>query len=263
MINVILFIILGIIQGLTEPLPISSSGHLILFKKIFNTSIFNNLDLLVILNFASFLAIFMIYFHDIKNLLINYFKESFSKKHKNNYQYVNRLIISSIPTLITGLIVKIWFQHIFDSLIFLIIAFLFTAVILLISSFKKGIKKDNDITIRDAIIIGLFQGIAVIPGISRSGMVLGGCLLCNFKKDNALKYTFLLYFPVSIASLILDLMTIKLPDNISPIIISVIVCFITTYFSYQWLIKLVKNNKLWYFTIYCLLLSLFIIFYFH
>ena len=267
MINIIIFIILGIIQGLTEPLPISSSGHLLLFKEIFNTTIFNNLDLLIVLNFASFLAIFIIYFKDIKLLIISYLKYLFSKKDNQKYQqdynYCNLLLISSIPTFIIGIIIKLCFEKVFNNILFLIITFLITAIILAVSSFKKGYKNNNSISIIDAIVIGLFQGIAVIPGISRSGMVLAGCLLCNIKKEQAIKYTFLLYFPVSIASLIFDLFTLKIKANLLPISLSFIICMITTYLSYKWLIQIVKSNKLWYFSLYCILLTLFIIFYFH
>ena len=145
------------------------------------------------------------------------------------------------------------------------IAFIITTVSLLVANFKKGNRKDTTITVIEAIVIGLFQAIAMLPGISRSGMVLTILLLLNIKKDDAIKYTFMLYFPVSLASIIIDIPYLINIDSSLLILygISFLTTFVTTYFSYQWLIKQIKNNKLWYFSVYCLLLVIFIIIYFH
>ena len=122
------------------------------------------------------------------------------------------------------------------------------------------------ITIKDAIIIGLFQMVTIIPGISRSGTVLVACLLCHLKRDTALKYTFILYFPVSVATMLLGIgdlaNTQELNTLLVPYLLGMVAAGVVTYFSYKWLSNWVKQGKLWKFSIYCLLLAIFIFIYF-
>ena len=267
--EIIKYIFLGIIQGFTEPLPISSSGHIFLFKNLFNTNLFNSLNFEIISNFGSFIAILIIFWKDIKDLVISFFtyifKKDKRKKLANKFKYCMYIIISTIPVGITGIIFKDKIEKLYN-LKGLAFAFLITALALFVVRNIKGDKKDDDITIKDAIIIGLFQAVTIIPGISRSGTVLVACLLCNLTRDTALKYTFILYFPVSVATMILGVKDLALSANLSamlmPYLAGFIVAGIVTYFSYKWLTKLVKNGKLWWFSIYCILLSLFIFIYF-
>ena len=266
--NILTYLILGIIQGITEPLPISSSGHIFLFKNIFNTNMFNSLNFEIISNFGSFIAIFIIFWKDIKKLIIAFFSYIFKKETRkiniNNFKYCIYIIISTIPVGITGFIFKDVLENLY-SLKGLAIAFLITALALFIVRNIKGEKLDNDITLKDAILIGLLQGVAIIPGISRSGTVLVACLLCGLKRETALKYTFILYFPVSVGTIILGvndlLQTAELESMFMPYLVGMIAAGIVTYFSYQWLSNWVKKGKLWKFSIYCILLALFIFIY--
>lgn len=266
--NYITCIILGIIQGFTEPLPISSSGHVFLFKNIFNTEIFNDsFNFEIISNFGSFLAILFIFRKEIIELIKNFFGFLFSKKKsdkdKNGFSYILKLIVSTIPVGITGIIFNDYLETHFNSLKMLGFTFLFTALMLYIVRNIKGEKSSNDITYWDAIIIGIFQAITIIPGISRSGTVLVACLICKLKRDDALKYTFMLYFPVSLGTMLLkvpDLMTTS-TTLLMPFLIGMIIALIITYFSYIWLSNIVKKGKLWKFSIYCLILALFIFIY--
>ena len=259
------YIILGIIQGLTEPLPVSSSGHIFLFKNLFETEIFNTLNFEIISNFGSFLAILFIFRNDIIKLIKNFFtfifKPTKRKDNKDGFMYVIKMIISTIPVGITGILFNDYLESNYTSLKFLAIAFLFTALMLFIVKNIKGEKGSYDITIKDAIIIGLFQAITIIPGISRSGTVLVACLICKLKRVDALKYTFMLYFPVSCGTMLL-----KTPDLINtemslllPYLCGMITSLIVTYFTYNWLSNLVKKGSLWKFSIYCLFLGLFIL----
>ena len=145
-------------------------------------------------------------------------------------------------------------------------AFLITALALFIVRNIKGEKGDYEITLKDAIIIGLFQMVTIIPGISRSGTVLVACLLCHLKRDTALKYTFILYFPVSVATMILGVKdlanTTELSTLLIPYLVGMIAAGLVTYVSYKWLSNWVKQGKLWKFSIYCLLLAIFIFIYF-
>ncbi len=266
--SLIKYIILAIIQGITEPLPISSSGHMTLFKSIFNTNMFNDLNFEIVCNFGSFLAILYLFRKDviilIKNFLSFIFKKDKSKK--NSFLYCIYIVVSTIPVIITGFLFKDMIETKLSSLYFLGIAFLITAICLFSVRNIKGNKDDNEITLKDAIIIGLFEAIAIMPGISRSGAVLVACLMCKFKKDTALKYTFILYFPVSLGAMVLGMKDlISSPNTISllmPYSLGAIIAGIITYFSYQWLASWVKKGKLQYFSIYCFLLALFIFIYF-
>ena len=267
--NIITYLILGIIQGITEPLPISSSGHIFLFKNIFNTTMFDSLNFEIVSNFGSFIAIFIIFWKDIKELIVAFFSYIFKKEtRKDNlakFKYCLFVIISTIPVGITGFIFKDKLESMY-SLNGLAIAFLITALALFIVRNMKGSKNDYDITLKDAILIGLLQAVTIIPGISRSGTVLVACLLCGLKRDTALKYTFILYFPVSVATMILgvsDLVnTAELSSMLVPYLIGMIAAGIVTYFSYRWLSNWVKNGKLWKFSIYCVILAIFIFIYF-
>ena len=267
--NLIKYLILGIIQGLTEPLPISSSGHIFLFKQLFNTNLFNSLNFEIISNFGSFIAILIIFWQDIVDLVKSFFTYIFKKEKRksnlNKFKYCWYIVISTIPVGLTGIIFKEKLENLYN-LKGLAFAFLITALMLFIVKNIKGEKEDKDLTIKDAIIIGLFQAVTIVPGISRSGTVLVACLLCKLKRETALKYTFILYFPVSLATMLLgvsDLMaTPNLSDMILPYTIGLVSAGVVTYLAYQWLSNLVKKGNLWKFSIYCLILALFIFIYF-
>ena len=268
--NYLIYLLLGIIQGFTEPLPISSSGHIFLFKNIFNTNMFNDLNFEIIANFGSFLAILFIFRHDIIDLIKAFFTYIFKKDKRNlvksKFKYCLYIIVSTIPVGIAGLFLKDIIEEKLANLTFLGIAFLITALMLFLIRNKNGNKEDQDITLKDAIIIGLFQVFTIMPGISRSGTVLVACLLMNFKRTTALKYTFILYFPISVATMLLgvsDLVTAgTLNTLLIPYLIGLIASLVVTYFTYKWLTKLVQNGKLWTFSLYCICLALFIFIYF-
>lgn len=230
---------------------------------------FDSLNFEIVSNFGSFIAIFIIFWKDIKELIVAFFSYIFKKEtRKDNlakFKYCLFVIISTIPVGITGFIFKDKLESMY-SLNGLAIAFLITALALFIVRNMKGSKNDYDITLKDAILIGLLQAVTIIPGISRSGTVLVACLLCGLKRDTALKYTFILYFPVSVATMILgvsDLVnTAELSNMLVPYLIGMIAAGIVTYFSYRWLSNWVKNGKLWKFSIYCVILAIFIFIYF-
>ncbi|MBE6155271.1 MAG: undecaprenyl-diphosphate phosphatase [Firmicutes bacterium] len=264
------YIIIAIIQGITEPLPISSSGHMFLFKTILNTNMFNDLNYEIICNFGSFLAIFIIFRKEIFKLINSFFTYLFnSKKRKEtkaSFQYCIYLLISTIPVAITGLLLKDFVEDKLYKISILGFAFLITAFILYIVRNIKGQKDDFDITLKDAIIIGLFQAFTILPGISRSGTVLVACLLCKLSRKAALKYTFILYFPVSVGSMILGVNDLINNPNLNALLLpyglGMIIACIITFFSYEWLSNWVKKGKLAYFSIYCLVLAAFIFIYF-
>lgn len=268
--NLIKYIILGIIQGITEPLPISSSGHIFIIKQLFNTNMFNDLNFEIFVNFGSFLAILIIFWKDVINLLNGFFKYIFDKnsrdKYKNEFKYCLMIIIGTIPVGILGVLFKDKIETTLAKTWIVGLTFIITGICLLIVKNINGNKSDYDITYKDAIIIGLMQGIALFPGLSRSGMVLVGCLLCKLNKSSALKYTFMLYFPVSIATFILgvkDVIEIGLSTNLLIYyIIGTIFSFIFTYLTYKLLTEIVRKGKLWKFSIYLFIIGIFVLLYF-
>lgn len=268
--NIIRYVILGIIQGLTEPLPISSSGHLLIFRELFNTNMFNDLNFEIIVNFGSFIAILLIFRKDIVKLVTSFFKYLFGKKKErakyyDDFKYCMLIVVGSIPVGVIGLLFKDKIEAL-ASVKEVGIALIVTAISLFLVKSSNGKKKDKDITYKDAIIIGLCQMVALLPGISRSGMTLVGCLLCHLSRESALKYTFMLYFPVSVASFGLSTIDIIKTGIDTSLLVSytlgMIAAGIVTYFTYGWLSNIVKNGKLWKFSIYCLVVALFIFIYF-
>lgn len=266
-IEIIKYLIFGLVQGLTEPLPISSSGHLVLIRYLLNTDAFDDLTFEIFLNFASFLAIVFLFRKDIIKLIKSFFTYIFKKDErtdiiKQDFKYVWLIVIGSIPAAIGGFLLKDTIEaKLGSSIKFLGIAFLITAVLLFVVRKMKGNKEDYDIKVIDAIIIGLFELAALVPGISRSGACLVGCLLMGLERDFALKYTFMLYLPVSLGTMILsvkDLIDIN-TNLVIPYAIGFIASGVMTYFASLWFFDIVKKGRLAKFSIYLLLLGLAII----
>jgi len=252
------YIILGIIQGITEPLPISSSGHIFILKHLFKTDIFNDLNFEIFLNFASFIAIFIIFYKDIINLINGFFKYIFDKNNRNKYynefKYSLMIVIGSIPVGIAGVLLKDAIETFFNRIWVVGITFIITGICLIIVKNINGKKDDKDIGYKEAIIIGLFQMIALLPGLSRSGMTLVGCLLMKLNRESSLKYTFMLYMPVSVATFILgvkDVIEVGISSNmLIYYIIGMIASGIFTLLTYKVFSEYVKKGKLWKFSIY-------------
>ena len=269
MIDLIKYMILGALQGITEPIPISSSGHIFLLKTLFQSKIINDLNLEIFLNTASLIAIIVIFRNDIKELFKNtylYIKTK-KKEYKTSFNYFILLIVSTIPVGILGLIFKSKLENTLAKNVYIIgFGFLITAISLIAVYNADGKKKDKDITIKDAIIIGLCQAIAIVPGISRSGMTLVGCLLSGLDRKTSLKYTFMLYIPVSILSTLSSVTSIaKKGIDINLLeyyLLASVFSFIFTYITYKWLTKVVEKGKLWRFSIYLFAIALFTIIYF-
>ncbi|HBA37829.1 MAG TPA: UDP pyrophosphate phosphatase [Firmicutes bacterium] len=267
MIEIIKYIIFGLIQGLTEPLPISSSGHLVILRYLINTDAFDDLTFEILLNFASFIAIFFLFRKDIMKLLKSFFTYIFKKDTRKNsvvkgdFKYCWLIVLGSIPAAIGGILFKDVIESHLSNPKFLGIAFLITALMLFLVRKINGSKKDKDLCVKDAIIIGLFQMIALIPGISRSGAVLVGCLLSKLDRESSLKYAFMLYLPVSIGSFILSIEDLLALDTalLVPYGIGFLVSMFVTYLASLWFFDVVKKGKLWKFSIYLIILGLFIL----
>lgn len=265
LIKILKYVFLGLIQGFTEPIPISSSGHLLIIKKIFNFDMLNDINFEIVVNFGSFIAIAFLFRKEIIYLIKDFFGYIKTKedKYKENFKYAWLIVIGTIPAGIFGILFKDKIDTLSDNIKLVGIALLITAMALFLIKDFKGKKEKNKITIIDSIIIGLFQTIALFPGISRSGSTVVGSMVRGLKRDVAVNYSFMLYLPISIATMILgvkDLLeTANLSSLILPYTFGMIASAILTYFSAKWFINIMKKGKLIYFSIYCLIVGLLVL----
>ncbi len=269
------YILLGIMQGITEPIPVSSSGHVLILQTILS-KINSGIDidfttLATITNFGSLIAIIIIFWSDIVNLIKSFFSFIFNKESRKDkevgldFKYCLKIIIATIPAGVAGLIAtKLGLLDTLEENVkFVGIMLLLTAVFLFLIKDFKGKKNRDDISFKDSIIIGLCQMISIIPGLSRSGATIVGGMFRNLKRDVAFNFSFILYIPISIATSILgikDLLELSISSSTYILyIIAAVLAGIFTYIFTKWFAKIVKEGKLIYFSIYCLVLGLVVI----
>lgn len=275
MLELIKYIILGILQGITEPIPVSSSGHLLILQTIlekFTKGIDIDFGILAtITNFGSLVAIVIIYWQDIVSLVKSFFtflcnKDERKKKDiSNNYKYCLKIILATIPAGIVGLIAtKLGLLDALEENVkFVGLMLLVTSLFLFLIKDFKGNKEKDEITFVDALVVGLCQMLAIVPGISRSGSTIIGGMFRKLKRNVAFNFSFILYIPISIATSILgvkDLLELSISSGAFILyIIAAILAGIFTYVSTKWFAKIVKEGKLVYFSIYCLILGLLVV----
>jgi len=258
-------IILAIAQGLTEILPVSSSGHLLILSQLLNIDT-DGLTLVIFLHFGSLIAMIIYYHKTLKEMIVGLFKYLFKKDRNQSSIYYSKLflclIISSIPGAIVGVLLGDIIDNYFTNLYYIFIFLSINSVLLLFSKKLLGSKKINELNFKDASIIGLFQCIGIFPGISRSGITILGAKRVKLNDEDAASYSFLMFLPITLGSFIWELIGFK--DNMvnlssSSIIsdlIAVIISGVTTYIAIYFLLKLIKKGKLYYFSYYCLLIAL-------
>lgn len=273
MIKIIEYIVLGLVQGFTEPIPVSSSGHILIIQTLFekfSSTVKIDYSLLAILtNFGSLIAILLFFRKDIINLVKSFFTYIFNKDKrestKSDYKYCWLVVIATIPAGIMGLVVtKLGLLDFLEENVrFVGLMLIVTSLFLYLIKDFKGTKKKEDITLKDSIVIGLAQMIALIPGISRSGATIIGGMFRSLKRDVAFNFSFILYIPISVATTLLGIkdlfeMSITSSEWIFYILATVI-AGILTYITTKWFSKVVKEGKLIYFSIYCLIVGLLVI----
>lgn len=274
--NIILYLLLGIVQGITEPLPISSKGHVLLFNNIFHVVPDTGgqiLFFLAIVHFASLISITLIFWHKIVILIkcaFLYFtgKEQ-TKKTKKETQYLIYLLIAfCVFTPIAFVLGETIAPKLFgNSELFLAIGYLITTLLLLASTVLKfkHTKSNSELTLKDAIFIGLSQVFAIFPGVSRSGTTLVAGLSRHLKKETAIEFSFFLFIPTVLGANVYYLFKAfkqgigLTPDLLVPYIFAFLGSLLATYFSFKLFIFTVKSNKLYLFAIYTFILALLLI----
>ena len=256
MIEELKYLLLGLIQGLAEFFPISSSGHIILFSSVLNTAKHNPLLLSVIVHFATTLSTIIVYRNRISRIFFGITKY----RNPKDISFLLKIITSSIPLIIiAALFIKkidiIFYRN--DMLVAIML--MITAFILIFSGRKRGEKEE--ISYYHAILIGIAQAIAIIPGISRSGATISMALLCKIKRRKAAEFSFLMVLmPIIGVTLIQIIILLSKDITITPIEINgLIIAFFTAFFSgwfaCKYMIILVTQNNLKYFGYYCLIVG--------
>ena len=249
-------IILGLIQGLTEFLPVSSSGHLELTKAIFGDSSLpeESLTFTVILHFATALSTLIIFRTEVIQIL----KGLFQFKWNEEMIFSLKIILSMIPAVILGLLFEEQLESFFGGKILLVGCMLIvTAILLLLADRAKNTTKD--VTFPNALIIGISQAIAMLPGISRSGATISTSVLLGVDRTKAARFSFLMVVPLIFGKVAKDIMGGDLnfeSAQIGQMTIGFIAAFISGLFACTWMISLVKKSKLSYFAIYCTIVGL-------
>lgn len=259
-ITILKYIIIGIVQGISEILPISSSGHLALCYYYFNIEETIQLDLTIFLHFASSLALIIFFKEKLISLIKGFFSYIFKKKKDNqeDFKLVLCLGIASFPIAFFGFFIKPFIEKIFTNISFILIGFIITAIILCFFSIIKD-KKTINYNFKSALITGFFQTFSIFPAISRSAITMFGAKIEKLEKKK--EFTFLLLIPISIGSFILSFIDmihnqIVFNDNILLYFIAMITSFIFTFASLKFIFKKTNYVKPYYYSIYLILLSL-------
>ena len=244
-------IILGIVQGLTEFLPVSSSGHLELGKALLgDTSIpQESMMFTVVVHFATALATLVVYRSEVARIAGGLMQ----RKNNEEFKFSMKILLSMIPAAAIGVIFADELELLFDKQIVLVGVMLWvTGILLMIADRAKNTSKD--VTFGHSIIIGIAQAIAILPGISRSGATISTSVLLGVDRSKAASFSFLMVVPLILGKIAKDLIDGGLHingDQIGLLIAGFIAAFVTGLFACQWMIKLVRNAQLKYFSYYC------------
>ncbi|MGG3882669.1 undecaprenyl-diphosphate phosphatase [Brevibacillus panacihumi] len=242
------YIFLGIVQGLTEFLPISSTGHLVLFRKLFGL---DEIGLLfdTMLHFGTLIAVIVVFWPEIRHLISN-----------PTSKLARLLVVGTIPTAVIGLAFEDYFEEISRTGVTIGWEFLATGVILwTVESMRKGHRRFEQINYTDALIIGTLQGAAILPAISRSGLTIAGSLLRGIDRADAARFSFLLSLPAILGACTLQ--TVKLTQNpldtasLIPMIVGTFFAAVAGYFAIRWMLKIISTGSMKGFAVYVWILG--------
>lgn len=271
-------ILLGVVQGLTEFLPVSSSGHLAIIQNFFKIDTGSSILFDILLHLGTLLVVFIVYWRDIWKLIVEavhmlgdafsnlgtFFKNKGAEKKlpykrivRTNYRkFVILLIVSTIPTAIIGLLGESLITSASDTLLIPGICLLITGVLLLISDRAKNcVKIPKDISYGQGALVGVAQGFATLPGLSRSGTTITACLLCGFDRKFAVKYSFILSIPAILGAAILEIKDVGqeviTQGMIGTYAAGMIAAALVGYICIRTMLVVVRNKKFKYFAFYC------------
>ena len=251
-------LVLGIVQGLTEYLPVSSSGHLAIGSYLFDIDGEENLALTVLVHVATVMSTFVVLWKEIDWIL----KGLFKFKMNDETKYFLNIVVSMIPIGIVGVFFKDKVEEIFGSGLLIVgCCLLLTAVLLTFSYYAKPRQREH-ISLKDAFIIGLAQACAVLPGLSRSGSTIATGLLLGNKKEKLAQFSFLMVIPPILGEALLDVLkAVKGEEafggiDTMPLVVGFLAAFVSGCLACKWMINIVKKGKLVYFGVYCAIVGI-------
>jgi undecaprenyl-diphosphatase len=244
-------LILGVIQGFTEFLPVSSSGHLELGKSLLgdNSLPKESMIFTIVLHFATALSTIVVFRKDIIEII----KELLKFEWNSNTQFVFKIIISMIPASLIGVFFETELESLFSNNIVLVGAMLMVTGLLLILA-DRAQNTSKNVSVKTAFTVGVAQAIAMIPGISRSGATISTAVLLGIDKTKAARFSFLMVIPLIFGKIFKDIFSGELnyeSAQITSLAIGFIAAFVSGLLACTWMIRLVKNSQLKYFAYYC------------
>lgn len=257
-------LLLGLVQGLTEYLPVSSSGHLAIGSELLGINTTESMMFTVAVHVATVLSTLVILGHEIWKIAAGTLHSPVNGVLNEDQKYVLNIVVSMIPIGIVGVFFKDEVEAIFGSGLLVVgSCLLFTALLLSYSYFSKPKLKDS-ISLRDAFIIGLSQALAVLPGLSRSGTTIATGLILGNKKENMAQFSFLMVIPPILGEALLDCYKAYKEGidaafggcDATALIVGFLAAFISGCVACKWMINIVRRGKLIYFAIYCLIVGL-------
>jgi undecaprenyl-diphosphatase len=251
-------LILGLVQGLTEFLPISSSGHLEIADAIFRIKPAESFYFTIVVHGATVLSTLFVFWQEILKLI----KGTLHFRMNEETNYMGKIVVSMIPVILVGIFFKDFVEGMFrGNLVATGIEFLVTAFLLALAHFIKP--KERNISYLDSFVIGIAQAVAVIPAISRSGATIATGLLLGNRKEEITRFSFLMVLVPIIGANILEIVkggTATGNINIPVLFLGFIVAFISGYFACKWMINLVRRSKMIWFAVYCAIVGLLSVF---
>jgi undecaprenyl-diphosphatase len=244
-------LILGLVQGLTEFLPVSSSGHLEIGKVLLNIEVKEDLVFTVMVHFATVLSTITVFYQDIRKLFAGLFRFQWNEETR----YISKILISMVPVLIVGILFREEVESLFTGNLRLVGGALIVTALLLVSTqlVRPGTRK---IPFLDAFLMGIAQAVATIPGISRSGATISTGLLLKNDRSEVAQFSFLMVLLPIIGAALLDILTMKSSTasagiSASSLIVGFVAAYLSGYLACRWMISLVKRGNLYWFAIYC------------
>ena len=252
-------LILGVVQGLTEYLPVSSSGHLTILSNFFGIDGADNLEFTIVVHVATVLSTLVVLWKEIDWILMGLFKFKMNDETK----YALNILVSMIPVGIVGVFFKDKVEEAFGAGLLIVGVMLIVTSILLIFSYYAKPRQKEHISLWDAFVIGVAQACAVLPGLSRSGSTIATGLMLGDKKEKLAQFSFLMVIPPILGEALLDVLKAVGGEEsvggdvaIFPLAIGFVAAFLSGAFACKLMINLVKNGKLIYFGIYCAIIGI-------
>ena len=246
-------IILGIVQGLTEFLPVSSSGHIEIAKVLLGSSQEQSLLMTIVLHAATALSTIFVFREDIKEIIRGLLQFTWNKE----FQFSLKIIISMIPATLIGLFFENEIELLFSGEILLVGCMLLVTGLLLFLA-DKAKNTNQNVNFFHALIIGVSQAIAILPGVSRSGATISTSVLLGIDREKAARFSFLMVVPLILGKMGKDIISGDIlieSATLMPLLTGFTAAFITGLFACKWMIRLVKKSKLKYFSFYCFLVG--------